>query len=359
MDLDALAGDIRAWASELGFQRVGIADTDLSRCAPDLRRWIDRGLHGTMGYMARNVDKRLHPERLVESTIRVISARMDYMPGDAPPPLPQDDGSAYIARYALGRDYHKTVRRRLARLARRINAHVAGGSYRAFTDSAPVLEKPLADKAGIGWTGKNTLLLNEDAGSMFFLGEIYTNIPLPVSAANARDKCGACKACINICPTGAILGPRRLDARKCISYLTIEHKGAIPPELREAVGNRVFGCDDCQVVCPWNRYAKRTAEADFAPRHGLDRVSLAGLLSWDEATFSSKTEGMALRRVNYGQWVRNLAVAAGNAPYDEKLVGLLRRRRVDADDMVKEHIDWALARQARRKATTAGRFKAL
>ena len=309
--------------------------------------------------MARNVDKRLHPERLVESTIRVISARMDYMPGDAPPSLPQDDGSAYIARYALGRDYHKTVRRRLARLARRINAHVAGGSYRAFTDSAPVLEKPLAGKAGIGWTGKNTLLLNEDAGSMFFLGEIYTNIPLPVSAANARDKCGACKACINVCPTGAILGPRRLDARKCISYLTIEHKGAIPPELREAVGNRVFGCDDCQVVCPWNRYAKRTAEADFTPRHGLDRASLAGLLSWDEATFSSKTEGMALRRVNYGQWVRNLAVAAGNAPYDEKLVGLLRRRRVDADDMVKEHIDWALARQTRRKATTAVRFKAL
>lgn len=352
MDLDELADDIRAWGKELGFQQVGIADTDLSRCAPDLRRWIARGLHGTMGYMARNVDKRLHPERLVDSTIRIISARMDYMSGDALPALPQNDGSAYVARYALGRDYHKTVRRRLARLAERINARVAGGSYRAFTDSAPVMEKPLADKAGIGWMGKNTLLLNEDGGSMFFLGEIYTNIPLPVSAASAPDKCGACKACINVCPTGAILGPRRLDARKCISYLTIENKDAIPLQLREGVGNRVFGCDDCQLVCPWNRYAKKTAEADFAPRHGLDNASLAELLGWDEATFSAKTEGMALRRVNYRQWVRNLAVAAGNAPYGEKLIDLLRRRRGDADAMVTEHIDWALARQAANRPGT-------
>ena len=345
MDLDELAADIRAWAKELGFQQVGIADTDLSRCAPDLRRWIAQGLHGTMGYMARNVDKRLHPERLVDSTIRIISARMDYMSGDALPALPRNDGSAYVARYALGRDYHKTVRRRLARLAQRINARVDGGSYRAFADSAPVLEKPLGEKAGLGWMGKNTLLLNEDAGSMFFLGEIYTNIPLPLSAANAPDQCGACKACINVCPTGAILGPRRLDATKCISYLTIENKDAIPPQLREGVGNRIFGCDDCQLVCPWNRYAKKTAEADFAPRHGLDDASLAELLGWDEATFMAKTEGMALRRVNYRQWVRNLAVAAGNAPYGEKLIGLLRRRRKDADEMVTEHIDWALARQ--------------
>ena len=345
MDLDALADDIRVWALELGFQQVGISDTDLSGCAPDVRRWIAQGLHGTMGYMARNVDKRVHPERLFDSTIRIISARMDYLPGDSMPPLPENDGSAYVARYALGRDYHKTVRRRLARLASRINARVGGGRYRAFADSAPVLEKPLADKAGIGWTGKNTLLLHEDAGSMFFLGEIYTNVPLPVSDARARDQCGACKACINVCPTGAIVGARRLDARKCISYLTIEHKGSIPPELREAVGNRVFGCDDCQLVCPWNRYARKTGETEFAPRHGLDSASLAELLSWDESTFAAKTEGMALRRVNYRQWVRNLAVAAGNAPYREELVGLLRRRRVDADAMVAEHIDWALARQ--------------
>ena len=246
MDLDELAHDIRGWALELGFQQVGIADTDLSRCAPDLRRWIAQGLHGTMGYMARNVDKRLHPDRLFDSTIRIISARMDYMSADALPALPANDGSAYVARYALGRDYHKTVRRRLARLAKRINARVADGRYRAFADSAPVLEKPLAAKAGIGWMGKNTLVLNENAGSMFFLGEIYTNIPLPLSAASAPDQCGACKACINVCPTGAILGPRRLDATKCISYLTIENKGSIPLHLREAVGNRVFGCDDCQ-----------------------------------------------------------------------------------------------------------------
>ena len=345
MDFDELADDIRAWALELGFQQVGIADTDLSGCAPDLRRWIAQGLHGTMGYMARNVDKRLHPERLVDSTIRIISARMDYMSSDALPALPENDGSAYVARYALGRDYHKTVRRRLARLAKRINARVADGRYRAFADSAPVLEKPLAAKAGIGWMGKNTLVLNENAGSMFFLGEIYTNIPLPLSTASAPDQCGACKACINVCPTGAILGPRRLDARKCISYLTIENKDAIPLHLREAVGNRVFGCDDCQLVCPWNRYAKKTAEADFAPRHGLDNARLADLLSWDETTFSARTEGMALRRVNYRQWVRNLAVAAGNAPYGEKLIDLLRRRREDADEMVTEHIDWALARQ--------------
>ena len=274
--------------------------------------------------------------------------------------MPENDGSAYIARYALGRDYHKTVRRRLARLARRISARVAGGSYRAFADSAPVLEKPLADKAGIGWVGKNTLVLNEDAGSMFFLGEIYTNIPLPVSGATARDSCGGCKACINVCPTGAILGPRRLDARKCISYLTIEHKGAIPVELREAVGNRVFGCDDCQIVCPWNRYAKRTAESDFAPRHGLDAASLAELLSWDEAMFSAKTEGMALRRVNYR--------AMGSQPRRRGGECALRQRswsascasrRVDADEMVTEHIDWALARQASRKATgNAAQFKA-
>ena len=359
MDLDELADDIRGWALELGFQQVGIADTDLSRCAPDLRRWIAQGLHGTMGYMARNVDKRLHPDRLFDSTIRIISARMDYMSADALPALPENDGSAYVARYALGRDYHKTVRRRLARLAKRINARVADGRYRAFADSAPVLEKPLAAKAGIGWMGKNTLVLNENAGSMFFLGEIYTNIPLPLSAASAPDQCGACKACINVCPTGAILGPRRLDATKCISYLTIESKGAIPLHLREAVGNRVFGCDDCQIVCPWNRYAKTTAEADFAPRHGLDNASLADLLSWDEAMFSARTEGMALRRVNYRQWVRNLAVAAGNAPYGEELIELLCRRRQDADEMVTEHIDWALARQRARRpeadmAGTAG-----
>ena len=343
MDPHRLAADIETWARELGFAAVGIADTDLSDYAPDMRRWLSRKLHGSMGYMARNVDKRVHPERLHEETVRVISARMDYLTDELPKiPAPGSE-TAYVSRYALGRDYHKTVRRRLVHLARRIDRH-AGGRHRAFTDSAPVLEKPLAEKAGLGWIGKNTLLLSEDAGSLFFLGEIYTSLPLPVTRRRATDRCGRCRACINVCPTGAIIGPRQLDARRCISYLTIESDAAIPPELREAVGNRIFGCDDCQIVCPWNRYARRTAEADFAPRHGLDAARIADLLAWDEATFLARTEGMALRRINYRQWVRNLAVAAGNATPSPELVARLKERRAGADAMVREHIDWALGR---------------
>ncbi|MYE12486.1 MAG: tRNA epoxyqueuosine(34) reductase QueG [Gammaproteobacteria bacterium] len=341
--LARLASDIETWARELGFAAVGIADTDLSDYAPDVRRWLSRKLHGSMGYMARNVDKRLRPERLHEGTVRVISARMDYLTEAAPAISAPRSETAYVSRYALGRDYHKTVRRRLVRLARRIDRH-AGGRYRAFTDSAPVLEKPLAEKAGLGWIGKNTLLLNEEAGSLFFLGEIYTSLPLPVTEASVPDRCGACRACLKVCPTDALVGPRQLDARRCISYLTIESKGAIPPELREAVGNRIFGCDDCQVVCPWNRYARKSAEADFAPRHGLDSARIADLLAWDEATFLARTEGMALRRIDYRQWVRNLAVAAGNAVRSPELVARLQVRRADADDMVREHIDWALTR---------------
>ena len=345
--LARLASDIETWARELGFAAVGIADTDLSDYAPDVRRWLSRKLYGSMGYMARNVDKRLRPERLHEGTVRVISARMDYLT-DAAPAIPAARSeTAYVSRYALGRDYHKTVRRRLVRLARRIDRR-AGGRYRAFTDSAPVLEKPLAEKAGLGWIGKNTLLLSEEAGSLFFLGEIYTSLPLPATHETAPDRCGACRACLNVCPTGALVGPRQLDARRCISYLTIESKGTIPPELREAVGNRIFGCDDCQVVCPWNRYARKSAEADFAPRHGLDAARIADLLAWDEATFLARTEGMALRRISYRQWIRNLAVAAGNAAPAAELVARLEERRAGADAMVREHIDWALARLRRR-----------
>ena len=342
----ALVRDIERWARELGFQQIGIADTDLADYAPALRRWLAARLHGEMGYLARNVDKRLEPDRLHAGTVRVISARMDYL-GCAPPAatdIPANDGSAYVASYARGRDYHKTVRRRLAKLAARIDAS-AGGHFRAFTDSAPVLEKPLGEKSGIGWIGKNTLLLNEEAGSWFFLGEIYTDLPLPVTPPRERPGCGACRACIGVCPTQAIIAPGILDARRCISYLTIEQKGSIPIEFREAIGNRVFGCDDCQIVCPWNRFAQRSPEAEFAPRHGLDRASIAELLDWDEATFLSRTEGMALRRVNYEQWLRNLAVAAGNAPPDRTVVANLRRRRRDASAMVREHIDWALERQ--------------
>ena len=351
MDLARLASDIETWARELGFAAVGITDTDLSDYAPDVRRWLSRRLRGSMGYMARNVDKRLRPERLHEGTVRVISARMDYLTDAVPAiPAPGTD-TAYVSRYALGRDYHKTVRRRLVRLARRID-RAAGGRHRAFTDSAPVLEKPLAEKAGLGWIGKNTLLLNEAAGSLFFLGEIYTSLPLPATQLPATqkaasDRCGACRACLKVCPTDALIGPRQLDARRCISYLTIESEAAIPPELREAVGSRIFGCDDCQVVCPWNRYARKSAEADFAPRHGLDAARIADLLRWDEATFLARTEGMALRRINYRQWVRNLAVAAGNAAPGGELVAGLQERRIGADPMVREHIDWALARLRR------------
>jgi len=346
VDYEALGRDIEAWARELGFGQIGVTDTNLADYEPAYRRWLAEKLHGDMGYLARNVGKRFDPARLHPGTVRVITARMDYLGSEPPAPtdLPANDGSAVIARYALGRDYHKTVRRRLAKLADRIDA-CAGGRFRAFTDSAPVLEKPLGEKSGLGWIGKNTLLLNEEAGSWFFLGEIYTNLPLPVTPPKKQPGCGTCRACITVCPTGAIVAPGKLDARRCISYLTIEHKESIPVELREAVGNRVFGCDDCQIVCPWNRFAKRCEEAEFAPRHGLDRAAIADLLGWDEATFLARTAGMALRRVNYAQWVRNLAVAAGNAPPDPEIVAGLQSRRPEADEMVREHIDWALGRQ--------------
>lgn len=349
-----LVDDIRRWAGDLGFQQIGIADTDLADYAPAFRRWLAQRLHGGMGYLERNVEKRVEPGRLHPGTVRVISARMDYL--GTPPPAatdtPVNDGTAYIARYALGRDYHKTVRRRLAKLAARIEAS-AGGRFRAFADSAPVFEKPLGEKSGLGWIGKNTLLLNEAAGSWFFLGEIYTDLPLPVTLPEPQPGCGACRACMTVCPTDAIIGPGKIDARRCISYLTIEHKGGIPVGLREAIGNRVFGCDDCQIVCPWNRFARQSPEAEFAPRHGLDRASIAALLDWDESTFLARTEGMAIRRVDYSRWVRNLAVAAGNAPPDPEIVKALLRRRETANPTVREHIDWALARQSWPRPTSA------
>jgi len=349
VDYNALARNIESWALELGFQQVGITDTDLSGHSAAFLEWLEHRMHGDMGYLGRNVDKRLDPAELHPGTIRVICVRMDYL-GVTPPgatELPVNDGSAYVARYALGRDYHKTLRRRLAKLARRIEASAGptetGG--RAFVDSAPVLEKPLGAKAGLGWQGKNTLLLNQDAGSWFFLGEIYTNLPLPLTPPRKQPGCGSCRACLSVCPTEAILEPGKLDARRCISYLTIENKGPIPLDMRAAVGNRVFGCDDCQIVCPWNRFARRSPEAEFAPRHGLDAAAIADLLEWAEDEFLDKTAGMAIRRVNYEQWVRNLAVAAGNAPSDRQIVAALRTRRTTASDMVREHIDWALARQ--------------
>jgi epoxyqueuosine reductase len=347
LDLTALASDIKDWGQAAGFQQLGITDTDLSAYRDKVRAWLQRGHHGSMGYLERNLEKRLEPALLEPDTCRVIVARMDYLPEGADPVrVIEDPTRAYVARYAVGRDYHKVIRRRLARLAQRIDqaAQRADGRYRAFTDSAPVLEKALGEKAGLGWIGKHTLLLNRTAGSWFFLGEIYTNLPLPVDPVEATDGCGRCKACMTVCPTGAIVGPRQLDARRCISYLTIEHKGSIAEELRPLMGNRVFGCDDCQIFCPWNRHAQRTTERDFTPRHHLDDAELLALFAWSEAEFLAHTEGSAIRRASYEQWQRNLAVALGNGPPSPAALAALRARRPQASDLVREHIDWALAR---------------
>jgi len=351
VDLEELKTRVRGWAAELGFQRLGVTDLDLSAQAPHVRDWLERGFQGEMGYLERNLDKRLDPTRLVPGSCRVISARMDYFPTARAPALVLGDPTlGYVSRYALGRDYHKVLRRRLARLGRRLTEAAAplDHSFRAFTDSAPVLEKALGEKAGLGWIGKHTLLLDRQAGSWFFVGELYTNIPLPVDPPHASGFCGSCRACIRVCPTDAIVGPQRLDARRCISYLTIEHKGSIPEPLRPLIGNRIFGCDDCQLHCPWNRYATPSSEPDFAPRHGLDAPPLLELFALSEAEFLSRTEGSALRRVSYEQWQRNLAVALGNGPPEPAVVEALAQRREGTTALVREHIDWALARLSAR-----------
>jgi epoxyqueuosine reductase len=347
LNYSAFKEEIQSWASELGFQQVGVSDLDLSAHEPHVRAWLEKKFHGEMGYLARNVEKRLHPELLEPGTCRVISARMDYLSDGADPKrvlASADQG--YVSRYALGRDYHKVLRRRLAKLGRRISdaAGIQDHRFRAFTDSAPVLEKALAEKATLGWIGKHTLLLNRHAGSWFFLGEIFTNVPLPVDAPDATSHCGNCSACITVCPTQAIIGPRQLDARRCISYLTIEHRTAIPEELRPLIGNRIYGCDDCQLFCPWNRYARMTSEADFAPRHELDAPRLLTLWNWSESEFLKHTEGSAIRRISYEQWQRNLAVALGNGPAEEAVLAALKARRASASELVREHIDWALKR---------------
>ncbi len=354
----ALRDDIGRWAYEYGFQQTGVAGIDLADHAPRVRRWLRKGFHGEMGYMARNLNKRLHPPALAPETCSVICVRMNYFPGgdvrdgvqgrspSAEVALLGQRRRAYISRYALGRDYHKVVRRRLVKLADKIDAAAQGvhWRFRAFTDSAPVLEKPLGEKAGLGWMGKHSLLLHPQDGSWFFLGEIYTNLPLPETPVREPNRCGACRACINKCPTGAIVADRVVDARRCISYLTIEHKGAIPAQLRPLMGNRIFGCDDCQLHCPWNRAAPAAEEADFRPRHGLDSAELLQLFLWDEQTFLRKTEGMALRRIDHERWRRNLAVALGNGPSSPAVVQALRTVREGASEMLREHIDWALGR---------------
>jgi epoxyqueuosine reductase len=339
MDYDALAQRIREWGRELGFQAMGIADADLSAAEPRLLAWLAQGRHGEMEYMARHGALRARPAELKPGTLRVISCRMDYHAGDEAQP---GEERAYIARYARGRDYHKVLRSRLQRLCERIAQEVGEFGYRVFTDSAPVMEVELAVRAGLGWRGKHTLLLDR-AGSWFFLGEVYTDLPLPADPP-VEEHCGSCRRCIDVCPTGAIVAPYQLDARRCISYLTIEHKSAIPEELRPLIGNRVYGCDDCQLVCPWNRFAQPTDEDDFQPRNGLDRATLVELFGWTEAEFDERLRGSPIRRIGYERWLRNLAVGLGNAPSTAEVLAALRARADHPSALVREHVRWALSR---------------
>ncbi len=344
-ELAELADWIKAEGRALGFQQLGIADTALADDAAFLRRWLAAGRHGEMAWMARHAALRADPAALVPETVRVISARMDYLPpraADAAAVL-ADGRLGYVSRYALGRDYHKLMRKRLARLAKAIAGRIGPFGHRVFVDSAPVLEKALAQKAGLGWIGKHTNLIAREAGSWFFLGEIFVDLPLPVDTP-ASDHCGRCRRCLDVCPTQAITGPRQLDARRCISYLTIELRGPIPEALRPLIGNRIYGCDDCQLVCPWNRFAQPTACDDFAPRHGLDAPALVELFAWDEATFLDRMAGSAIRRIGFECWLRNIAVALGNAPTSPAVVAALQARREHPSPLVREHVAWALAR---------------
>lgn len=368
IDHRALAELIKAWGAQLGFARIKVSDVDLAEAERHLGDWLARGFHGEMAYMSKHGRKRTRPAALVDGTLRVITARMDYLPQrmDAAQAALNDSRIGYISRYALGRDYHKVMRRKLQQLAARISGEVGDFGYRAFCDSAPVMEKALAQKSGHGWIGKHTNLLNRESGSWFFLGELYTDLPLPVDAP-VTAHCGSCAACIDICPTRAIVAPYQLDAKRCISYLTIELHGSIPTHLRKHVGNRIFGCDDCQLVCPWNRYAQVTAQPDFVIRHGLDARALTALFAWDERDFERYTEGSAIRRIGHVRWLRNIAVALGNArdqnPRDQNArnqksrnefdahgdgatVDALRSRQTHPSELVREHVDWALAQHA-------------
>ena len=349
-----LTDEIRLWGRALGFQQIGIAAVGAGTDEAHLMRWLELRRHGEMEYMSRHGRKRARPDELVPGTIRVISARMDYLPPGAATAddVLADANLGYISRYALGRDYHKVLRHRLARLADKISERCSGTHYRAFVDSAPILEKAFARDAGLGWIGKHTNLINRNAGSWFFLGEILTDLPLTVDQP-ASAHCGTCRACIDVCPTQAIVAPYELDARRCISYLTIELRGSIPVEFRAAMGNRIYGCDDCQLVCPWNKFAQIAVEKDFAIRHGLDAPQLIELFAWSEAEFLSRTEGSAIRRIGYECWLRNVAVALGNAPSSAAVVSALRTRADDASALVREHVAWALAEHETRSTMCA------
>lgn len=354
-DMDQLAEQIKTWAAEMGFQQVGISAPELDpHHIQHLDQWLADGYHGDMEYMQTRRDLRADPQTLVPETARIISLRMDYLPSDTQPiELLKDSKSAYISRYALGRDYHKLIRKRLQKLADKITHELdpenSDHQYRVFVDSAPVLERAYANQSGLGWIGKNTMLLNRKAGSWFFLAELFTNLPLPVDPPEPKNHCGKCTACLDICPTQAFTGPYQLDARRCISYLTIESKGPIPIELRPKMGNRIFGCDDCQLICPWNRFAKTTAEDDFSPRHQLDNTQLIELFEWTEQEFMTNTEGSPIRRTGYESWQRNIAVALGNLLAGEaseqeknKAIQALQRKQSTRSAMVREHIQWAL-----------------
>lgn len=344
MDQTALVASIRQWGRELGFDAIGIAGTALEAAETGLAAWLAAGFNGEMDYMASHGSKRTRPAELVPGTLSVITARMNYLPEALPMTEVLADASrAAISRYALGRDYHKLVRARLQKLADRIALAVGSFGYRVFSDSAPVMEGALAAKSGLGWRGKHTLLLTRDMGSYFFLGEIYTDLALPPDAPQS-EHCGSCRACLDACPTQAIVAPYQVDARRCISYLTIELKGAIPEALRPLIGNRVYGCDDCQVACPWNRHARRTAEADFSVRNGLDRATLVELFAWTEEEFRTRMAGSPLHRIGHERWLRNLAVGLGNAPTSPAVIAALRARQDDPSALVREHVAWALAR---------------
>ena len=344
MNYDILAHDIKNWGQALGFQQTGITAVDLSEDETHLINWLQAGKHGEMHYMEQHGTKRSRPPELVPGTLRVISVRMDYLPPDAthPSQVLNDPALAYVSRYATGRDYHKVIRTRLQKLAYRIEAITGPFGYRAFVDSAPVLEKALARNAGLGWIGKHSNLINPQAGSWFFIGELYTDLPLPTDEPFTKNHCGTCNACIDICPTQAITGPYQVDARRCISYLTIELRGSIPEEFRKPIGNRIYGCDDCQLVCPWNGFAHNTKEPDFRARHGLDSPQLVELFNWNEEEFKRKTEGSAIRRIGYECWLRNIAVALGNAPTSEAVIESLTARKDHPSELVREHVVWAL-----------------
>ncbi|MFK8257884.1 tRNA epoxyqueuosine(34) reductase QueG [Erwinia sp. AnSW2-5] len=348
LDFHQLALDIKQWGLDLGFQQVGICDTDLTLEEPRLQAWLDKQYHGEMDWMARHGMMRARPHELLPGTLRVISVRMNYLPAKAAfASTLKNPRLGYVSRYALGRDYHKVLRNRLKKLGDMIREHCNEAQFRPFVDSAPLLERPLAAKAGLGWTGKHSLILNREAGSWFFLGELLIDLPLPVDQP-VEENCGRCVACLTTCPTGAIVEPYTVDARRCISYLTIELEGAIPEEFRPLIGNRIYGCDDCQLICPWNRYGQLTDEDDFSPRAVLHAPPLIELFAWDEAKFLRITEGSAIRRIGHLRWLRNIAVALGNAPWDEKHLAALETRRGE-NSMLDEHIDWAIGCQLARR----------